>query len=165
MADYCTAEELKTELGIEDTDDDTELSIAITAASRQIDAHCGRKFSQDTSVVAREFYAESPLEVDLLEQPTEGPQVEISTLTGLIVKTDEGDDGTFGTTLTINTDFLVTQILDANRIRCVPTHEQHNLEVLEETSAVEVCQSSLANQGISRTENWRYGCGGNRRGR
>lgn len=107
MADYCTAAELKAEIGISDSEDDTEIGTAITAASRKIDAYCGRKFSQDANVVEREFYPDSPLEVDLLEQPYQSAASEISTLIGLIVKTDEADDGTFSTTLTINTDFLV----------------------------------------------------------
>ena len=32
---------------------------------------------------------------------------DISTTTGLIVKTDDNDDGTYETTLTINTDYIV----------------------------------------------------------
>lgn len=99
MADYCTASELKAELGISDTDDDAVLAIAITAASRQIDGWCGQRFTPDASVTVREYWADSPscVEIDL----------GISTATGLIVKTDTDADGTFETTLTIGTDFYL----------------------------------------------------------
>ena len=107
MADYCTAAELRNELGIGDTGDDLKIATAITAASREIDGHCGRSFWQDTTVAIREFFAASTSCVDLLDQPGEQPAREISTVTGLIVKTDTAGDGTFATTLTINTDFLL----------------------------------------------------------
>ncbi len=49
--------------------------------------------------MAREFHADSATCVEIPEG--------ISTTTGLIVKTDGAADGTFGTTLTISTDFLL----------------------------------------------------------
>lgn len=104
---YCTVESLAAEVGISDGDDDAQLTLAITSASRQIDDHCGRRFYQDDAVVVRSFYAESARCVDLLDQPDDGPSTEISTTTGLIVKIDEDGDGTFGTTLTISTDFIL----------------------------------------------------------
>lgn len=105
-SDYCTSAALKAELGISDTDNDTQIATAISAASRQIDGYCGRSFWQDTDVVTREVFAESPVCVNLLEQDEE-PAREISTVTGLIVKIDDDGDGTFETTLTIATDFIL----------------------------------------------------------
>jgi hypothetical protein len=97
---YATLAQLRPELNIatNDTTYDSRLESAIAAASRQIDTRCGRRFWQDGSVVAREYHAPDArcLAVD-----------DISTVTGLIVKLDEGDDGTFETTLTITTDFLL----------------------------------------------------------
>lgn len=97
---YATLAELKAEsnIGAADTSYDTKLELALNAASRQIDGYCGRRFWQDTNTVVRTFYADDPLTcmVD-----------DISTLTGLVVKVDEDDDGTFETTLTINTNFIV----------------------------------------------------------
>lgn len=97
---YATLAELKAEsnIGAADTSYDTKLELALNAASRQIDGYCGRRFWQDTATVVRTFYADDPLTcmVD-----------DISTLTGLVVKVDEDDDGTFETTLTINTNFIV----------------------------------------------------------
>lgn len=95
---YCTLAQLKAEKGISDTTDDDTLSVAINAASRQIDNYCGRRFWQDGSVVAREYFPASSVQCDTDD---------ISTITGLIVKVDIDLDGTFETTLVINTDFLV----------------------------------------------------------
>jgi hypothetical protein len=98
---YCTLDELKPELRIPvllDTTDDTRLEVAIAAASRQIDAHCGRFFWRDATVHTREFYANEyrRCEVD-----------DISTVTGLIVQVDDDDDGVFETTLTQSTDYIL----------------------------------------------------------
>lgn len=105
MVDYCTAAELEAYLGIPDGLDGVQTASAVASASRMIEAYCGRRFWQDTAVVAREFYAESALCVDLLDQGGVGN--EISTTTGLIVKTDGVGDGTFSTTWTISTDFVL----------------------------------------------------------
>ena len=104
--DYCTAAELKADLGVGDSADDLSINSAIAAASREIDGHCGRSFWQDTEVVTREFFATSAMCVDLLDQPGEQPAREISTATGLIVKSDDGT-GAFASTLTISTGFLL----------------------------------------------------------
>jgi hypothetical protein len=96
---YCTLTPLKAAIGIADTTDDSPLEDAVEAASRQIDGYCGhgRKFWQDSTVVARYYFGcGNVLYVD-----------DISTVTGLVVKVDQGDDGTFETTLTIDTDFKV----------------------------------------------------------
>jgi hypothetical protein len=95
---YCTAAQVRSAIGIEDSEDDALIDAAVNAASRQIDAHCGRRFWQDGTVVAREFYAESSSDLYVGD---------ISTATGLIVKLDEADTGAFGTTLTISTHFLL----------------------------------------------------------
>lgn len=95
---YVATRTLAEELGIADEEDDPRLEAAIASASRQIDAHCGRRFWQDATVVARTYYA-----VDRTWLPVD----DISTVTGLIVKIDEDDDGVYETTLTQTTDFLL----------------------------------------------------------
>ena len=105
--DYCTAAEAATALGINDAADNVRLQICVTAASRQIEGFVGRRFWQDSTVQTREFYADDSRNVDLLDQPGSEPKVEISTTTGLIVKVDSGCDGTFATTLTIDTHFAL----------------------------------------------------------
>jgi hypothetical protein len=101
---YSTLALLKAELGIPTgtTDKDSRCEVAVEAASRQIDAHCGRRFWQDATVVAREFFADSSTEVTV-----EGFDGDISTVTGLIVKADDDNDGTFETTFTITTHFVL----------------------------------------------------------
>lgn len=83
---------------------DSRIEQAIEAASRQIDDYTGRKFWQDGSVVAREFYADDYSEL----YSHAGAVMDISTATGLIVKLDTADTGAFGTTLTITTHFVLT---------------------------------------------------------
>lgn len=61
----------------------------INAVSRKIDQHCRRRFYVDSSATARVFAAES---WDLVYVD------DISTTTGLVVKTDTSDNGTFDTT-------------------------------------------------------------------
>lgn len=96
---YAALDDIKLELGISDSLSDTKLELAISAASRQIDGYCQRFFYQDSAVTERTYYPDDylSLEVD-----------DISTTTGLIVKVDNNDDGTFETTLTINTNFILT---------------------------------------------------------
>jgi hypothetical protein len=98
---YCTLAQLRSEIGnytVSDTDDDAKLELSIEAASRQIDGYCGRRFWQDATVKTREYEADSSrlCFVD-----------DISTTTGLIVKIDDAANGTFGTTVTIATDFIL----------------------------------------------------------
>lgn len=88
---YCTLADLKTVLRISDNVDDTMLEARITEASRVIDQHCDRRFYADSSASARLFVS------------LDGVQVfvdDISSTTGLVVKTDSAGDGTYATTLT-----------------------------------------------------------------
>lgn len=100
---YATLPDIKNVLGIHDDDADDELEDCVETASRDVDAYCGkgRKFWQDTTVVERSYFPRNShvLFVD-----------DISTTTGLIVKVDQDDDGTFETTLTINQDYIVQPV-------------------------------------------------------
>lgn len=113
---YCTLAQLKSQMRIPtaDTDDDTRLELAVAAASRQIDAHTGRRFWQDSVVVAREYVADDNdcIFVD-----------DISTTTGLIVKVDTDLDGTYETTLTIGTDFRLFPLNAAAMVPVWPYDE------------------------------------------
>lgn len=114
---YATLAQLKTELKVTDSNDDTRMEVAISAASRQIDAYTGWEhgFWQDGSVVDRQFYAADSRNVCVPEG--------ISTVTGLIVKTDTGDDGLFATTLTISTNFILSPVNAADRVPVWPYTE------------------------------------------
>jgi hypothetical protein len=86
---YCTLQELKSYMGISTVSNDVVLEVAINTSSRAIDQHCGRRFTKDTSATARTYPADDPycIEVD-----------DFWTTSGLIVRTDEDNDGTFETT-------------------------------------------------------------------
>lgn len=99
--DYATSAQLKAQLRIEDTADDLEIARAVTAASRAIDHACNRQFGLNGSAVAR-VYAGDCTRID------GRPAIaifDVMTTSGLVVKIDQGDDGTHETTLTLNTDF------------------------------------------------------------
>lgn len=88
---YCTLGELKAVLRIMDTVDDELLESRISEASRVIDQHCDRRFYADGTATARVFVANAT-DVVFVD--------DISTTTGLVVKTDSAGDGTYLTTLT-----------------------------------------------------------------
>jgi hypothetical protein len=114
---YCTLAELKPELRIPtltDTADDTRLEVAIAAASRQIDAHCGRFFWREAGTHTREFYANDHRRCEVND---------ISTVTGLVVQVDDDDDGVFETTLTISTDFILRPLNAADHVPVLPYDE------------------------------------------
>lgn len=83
--------------GIDISNNSGELTAACEAASRAVDHYCGRVFWDAGAVSAREFQADDPY---LLDVP------DFHTTTGLVVKTDETDDGTFDTTWA-STDYQV----------------------------------------------------------
>lgn len=86
---YATLVALKGYLKIGDTVDDAQLTDALLSASRGIEKYCGRQFNDAGSVSARVYY------------PSTGYTVTVddfSTVTGLIVKTDESGDGVYETT-------------------------------------------------------------------
>jgi type II secretory pathway pseudopilin PulG len=90
-------------LGIPDSKDDSNLATAAAAANRLVQSYCGRTFEVTTteSASARVFSPRSP---NLCYTD------DFWTTTALVVKTDETDNGTYTTTLTINTDFIVEPV-------------------------------------------------------
>lgn len=99
---YVTRDELKQYVGDQITAPkwDLQIDAAIAAASRAIDNHCGRTFVDAGSVSSRVFY---PTSCRLIETQ------DFSTTTGLVVKYDSGDDGTYETTIA-STDYQVDPI-------------------------------------------------------
>lgn len=68
--DYIDVEELKAYLRISDTEDDDELALAVTAASRAVDAFCNRQFgktagSEERFYTARYDYVQGVWVVDI----------------------------------------------------------------------------------------------------
>jgi hypothetical protein len=95
---FATRTELKARLGITDTNDDTPLDNALAAATNSIIGYCGRNFNKNGSAIARPYYTRDAC-LAIVD--------DISTTTGLVVQTDDGDDGTYETTWTITTDFTL----------------------------------------------------------
>lgn len=95
---YTTLNSIKTFLSISDNSDDTLLESLIESASRSIDKIANRRFYLDTNASARQYraYNEVLCFVD-----------DIGSTTNLVVALDEDGDGSFETTLTLNTDYLL----------------------------------------------------------
>lgn len=87
----CSVDDVKQALGIEDTVDDYAINLAVEASTAMIQQYCGRQFTQDATATARVYVATNPYlaHVD-----------DISTTSGLIIKTDPGADGSFSQTWT-----------------------------------------------------------------
>jgi hypothetical protein len=96
---YASLAELRSHMAIDDTVDDTSLSFALSVAQQKVDDHCGRTFVASTSTTVRTLRAGGWQRLVL------DPGWDIQSTAGLIVKTDDNDDGTFETTWTISTDF------------------------------------------------------------
>lgn len=120
---YCTLEQIKTELGLDDELDSTLLELSVAAASRQIDGQCGRRFWQDATAVTRTYDADSSglVEVD-----------DISTTVGLIVKVDYDGTGGYATTLTVGTDYLVAPV---NAAAAAPVRPYTELQMVGTSNA------------------------------
>lgn len=95
---YATLDELKGYVGIpvlDDVDDDT-LQLALDSASAQVDHYCDRTFTADADPTVRTYDVTDMWHLDV--HP-------ISTATGLVVKTDDNNDGVYETTWTLGTDY------------------------------------------------------------
>lgn len=88
---YTDLATVKSYLGVAVSTYDTQLTMAVNAASRSIDNYCHRRFWLDPTPVARTFAVTGPLELEL---DNDG----IGDTAGLVVKTDPAGDGTYGTT-------------------------------------------------------------------
>ncbi len=84
--------------GTLDAADQGVLESAIHAASRTIDHLTARKFTTDDAATARVY---RPFACDYARVD------DFHTTTGLVVKTDDDNDGTYETTWTITTDFIL----------------------------------------------------------
>lgn len=98
MSNYTTRTEVKASLGIPaaSTADDDQIDAAIAAAEALIDNYTGRTFVTASAVRVYLPRTASIADID-----------DLSTVaSGLTVKTDEDQDGTFETTLVYGTDFV-----------------------------------------------------------
>lgn len=86
---YITTPELAEYLGITGSGDVLLVEQSAAAASRQIERYCGRQFNTTTSATARVYRTNR---CDLVRVD------DFHTTTGLVVKSDTADDGTYDTT-------------------------------------------------------------------
>ena len=107
---YCTLDELKSWLRSSLNLSDAILEANIESASRMIDRFTGHQFYPQTSATARVFTA---CHLDLIEVD------DISSTTGLIVKTDQNYDGTFEYTWSASTDYQLEPLNNLTRGRAV----------------------------------------------
>jgi len=110
VGNYVALSELKDALGITGSSDDTFLNLAIDSAEAAIDDLCGRKFTADGSASARTYRAQAYLAVT----------DDISTTTGLVIKTDTSGDGTYDTTWAAS-DYQLEPLNDLAKGRSVNT--------------------------------------------
>jgi|SRR5215831_17776912 len=91
---YCSAEQLKSRLGIDDNVDDLEIGEAVESASRSVDEICGRFFWRTASTEVRTYI------------PTSIYAQEIDDLvTVTTVKADRDGDGVYEETWTLDVDY------------------------------------------------------------
>lgn len=114
MSDYITEDELREYIGSDTTNFATTAASVCTVASRAVEQFCGRYFYADSVVSARYFP---------VWNNWSACTDDISTTTGLIVATDDGYDGTYGTTWTITTDFVLQPANPARSGTTVPYRE------------------------------------------
>lgn len=86
---YATVDEVKARFAITDAIDDYLIRKAIRAASRQIDKLCRRRFYADATATARTYWRDSTIHTYVDE---------FWTTSGLVVATDQDDDGMFEVT-------------------------------------------------------------------
>lgn len=94
---YATLAEVKAALRITDSTDDTLLENAITSASRRIDSYCGRFFYKTSSTAVTMYPFDNytcKFDNDLATSAA-------------TIKIDTNADGTYATTLVLNTDYIL----------------------------------------------------------
>ena len=122
---YCTLAELKTYIGLTGSGNDTKLEDCINSASREIDAYTGRFFYQTSS----ENRFVQPKNADYIFTP------DISTPSGLVVKLDTTDDGSYDKTLTIDTDFITMPLNAGNQVGGVEFQPITEIQILKNRSS------------------------------
>ena len=98
---YATLSELRRHLAIDDAYDDPSLAFALEVATQKVDDHCGRTFATATVATARTFRSVDPYRLVL------DPGCDIQSTSGLIVKTDDDDNGTYESTWTVDADYVL----------------------------------------------------------
>ena len=141
---YCTIEQARIAIGlkVDDETQDTELELIVNATCRLIDDAVDRPhgFWVDGSVTTREYDVDDLHCVDVED---------ISTTTGLIVKLDDGS-GTYPTTLTLGTDFV---LLPRNADKRYPVRPFEQIQAGGGTTFL-VNNNGLASMQVTAKHGW-----------
>jgi hypothetical protein len=134
---YAQLDDLKSLLRIpaSDTVDDAQLTRSIEAASRRIDGVCDRIFYQEPTATARVYDATNLASVSIDD---------VSTLTGFVVKVDDGFD--YATTLVLNVDFRVEPLNNLSK----------GLPVYRLVSLSGIFPRSTVRPGVQVTARWGF---------
>jgi hypothetical protein len=134
---YAQLNDLKSLLRIptSDTVDDAQLTRSIEAASRRIDGVCDRIFYQEPTVSARVYDATNLASVSIDD---------VSTLSGFVVKVDDGFD--YATTLVLDVDFRVEPLNNLSK----------GLPVYRLVSLSGVFPRSTVRPGVQVTARWGF---------
>lgn len=117
----CATDDVKQALGIIDTVDDTQIDLAVQAASYMIEQYCERQFAQDVTTSNRIYVADSPWLVRTDD---------FATLTGFVLATDPGEDGSFSQAWT-SSDYQLEPLNGNNFGEPWPYHTIRAIESLE----------------------------------
>jgi hypothetical protein len=98
---YISERTFRDAIGDTSTVQQATIERSIETASRQVDAHCGRRFYKDTAATDRYYNRDTAAVVRIDD---------FWTTTGLVVAADPGDDGTWEESWTITTDFVAGPI-------------------------------------------------------
>ncbi len=118
---YLSLVEAQSDLGISDSDDDTRIERAVTAASRLIDEWCGQRFWQDPSDTTRYFTPHNPHRLLLTSGSYDVKAATVTSVTSVAV--DTTGDGTFDQTWTEGTHFFLSPRGAATSVRPYDTLE------------------------------------------
>ena len=134
---YAQLDDLKALLRIpaSDTVDNAQLTRAIEAASRRIDGVCDRIFYQEPTATARVYDATNLASVSIDD---------VSTMTGFIVKVDDGFD--YATTLVLDVDFRVEPLNNLSK----------GLPVYRLVSLSGIFPKSTVRPGVQVTARWGF---------
>lgn len=88
---YISGDDLGAYLGVTGTANDDLLTAATVSASGWVNRHCGRDFNQTTTATARVYAADDRVRLDVDD---------FHTITDLVIKTDDDNNGTYETTWT-----------------------------------------------------------------
>ena len=134
---YAQLDDLKALLRIpaSDTVDNAQLTRAIEAASRRIDGVCDRIFYQEPTATARVYDATNLASVSIDD---------VSTMTGFVVKVDDGFD--YATTLVLDVDFRVEPLNNLSK----------GLPVYRLVSLSGIFPKSTVRPGVQVTARWGF---------